>query len=1188
MTTVKGCVKVKETGDPMDGLVVAVFFGKMGVTSPMNKPTSAGFWKADPQSLGSAITDLNGAFEVQINPDALEKVKGSQNIRMLLAVMAPATAQTAKATTSESLRARLLHWVELPKLRPGQTEACVVRVLEKQLDGFGLVSPNRRPKDNIKRIAERRIQAEHDSEELRLRIREGLAPLRSKRIKLRRKTADAARLFASQFNAVPKKALTHANFILSRDQAEAAQQDAARDGLLTMAQGAERTASIGAVYLDDNDLSSIGVSVAPVVGRAVQVDGEQLCRLLSERRGGTELVRVHGLLEAHKAASEAADRLDGQTTGEEETADSTDEALSVEEQLEASEAARQRVLGQIKDMPLSTGSDGREFQPLTREELNALLPTVQLRAGPADTPAFHDFYSLQIAFPHVWTEAFDGELREEIEELYKLYVEINEEYGSGEFPEVELGERDDLLKFLAQLRKLDSETDEPVPEWAEQSFNCTLSEWNSLSEAQKLELLELFHEYNDPTFHPGLRKAVMHKALDLISAAAGYKTRLARLLSQVAIRINEPYAFHHFVPDTVNFGILLTYRQNWLPGPYQVGDLVATIPLAPGEKRKYTTKENVKRTRSQTELEKALASKSSEATITRRAEAEITEKAMMRSNFQMTAEGTFRFGIGEISSGTQFGIDQSQESSRIKRDFREAVLKASQEYRHDRSLEVRTTDEVTTEATTSGELINPNNELTVTYLLYELERQYRISERIHRVTPVILVAQKIPAPNEITESWLLSHEWILRRVILDDTLRPALDYLSEAFAGEEVSVQVRKAVWEKQVALVSDLEGKVKGLKEARDVLRGRLIESEEEISRLESVEEASKASRILRGIFTFGLSELAPSPGEAALADATAMQESLEKRLEYLEEYLTETQERLSSGQDALNKATNAYTRVIETQTNRRVAIDQLRVHVKENILYYMQAIWDHEPPDQRFFRLYHIMVDLPESSTRTVNLRRASEAEIEMGIPTISHAGKKYILEYDPPEPPDPENPNRKRLVEIADLDHPLGYKGNYIMFPLKECLYLTNFMMREFFDDYFGVRDPDVAANFSIEELLAYTEALIREGSLTEDQRAALQAIVMTKLKHPRRDSELVVVPTGELYMEALLGEHALLEEYKLNHRFFDMAKARAEWREVEIENLRRAFRLLKEEPDLDDPDIDENIVVKGAGDITVDTP
>lgn len=147
----------------------------------------------------------------------------------------------------------------------------------------------------------------------------------------------------------------------------------------------------------------------------------------------------------------------------------------------------------------------------------------------------------------------------------------------------------------------------------------------------------------------------------------------------------------------------------------------------------------------------------------------------------------------------------------------------------------------------------------------------------------------------------------------------------------------------------------------------------------------------------------------------------------------------------------------------------------------------------------------------------------------------------------------------------------------------------MMREFFDDYFGVSDPDLAANYTVEELVAYSAELVREGSLTDEQRAALQTIVMTKLRQPRRDSDLVVVPTGELYMEALPGTYPLLEDFKLAHRVVDMAKAKAEWRQAEIENLRRAARLLQAQPDLQDPDIDRHIVVDDSRiDVHVDTP
>ena len=48
----------------------------------------------------------------------------------------------------------------------------------------------------------------------------------------------------------------------------------------------------------------------------------------------------------------------------------------------------------------------------------------------------------------------------------------------------------------------------------------------------------------------------------------------------------------------------------------------------------------------------------------------------------------------------------------------------------------------------------------------------------------------MPAPNEIDDAWLVEHDWILRRTILDDSFRPALDYLKESFVGAEVNIRL--------------------------------------------------------------------------------------------------------------------------------------------------------------------------------------------------------------------------------------------------------------------------------------------------------------------------------------------------------------------------------------------------------------
>ena len=58
---------------------------------------------------------------------------------------------------------------------------------------------------------------------------------------------------------------------------------------------------------------------------------------------------------------------------------------------------------------------------------------------------------------------------------------------------------------------------------------------------------------------------------------------------------------------------------------------------------------------------------------------------------------------------------------------------------------------------------------------------------------MILVANEVPAPHELDDAWLIQHDWILRRCILDDSFRPALDYLTKSFVGAEVNIRILEA-----------------------------------------------------------------------------------------------------------------------------------------------------------------------------------------------------------------------------------------------------------------------------------------------------------------------------------------------------------------------------------------------------------
>ena len=227
-------------------------------------------------------------------------------------------------------------------------------------------------------------------------------------------------------------------------------------------------------------------------------------------------------------------------------------------------------------------------------------------------------------------------------------------------------------------------------------------------------------------------------------------TRLAKLLEKIELLLEQKYSFTVFQKESSNFGIMVTYRQTWTPEQYQVGDLVSTIPLAPRETRRYTTKHVTKKSRAAKEVANNLQSNKSDSGTTSRVDREIVARAENRTNFKLTADGSFGTEANKIHATGEAGGDDAKFSQDTKKNFHEAVLKSAEEYKHDTHTEIETTSSDEMETTTSQEIQNPNDELTVTYLFYELQRTYRIAERIHQVTPVVLVATRCRGPMRST------------------------------------------------------------------------------------------------------------------------------------------------------------------------------------------------------------------------------------------------------------------------------------------------------------------------------------------------------------------------------------------------------------------------------------------------------
>ena len=664
--------------------------------------------------------------------------------------------------------------------------------------------------------------------------------------------------------------------------------------------------------------------------------------------------------------------------------------------------------------------------------------------------------------------------------------------------------------------------------------------------------------------------ATVPEAATTAANPLGGSSRLYQLLTKLEKMLRERYAFDVFAKNSINFGIMVTYRQKWIPETYQVGDLVSTIPLAPKEIRRYTTRKVTKKTRATKELEDQLQTRRTESSDTGRVEAEIVAKAQERTNFNVAAKESFGGeDAWQVESTQNFGGEQAKQSERAKRDFRENVQKSAQEYRQEHRVEIDTSESEEFEETSFHEIQNPNDELTVTYLFYELQRTYRISEKIRKLTPVILVANDVPAPHEIDDAWLLAHDWVLRRTILDDSFRPALDYLCDSFVGAEVNIRLLEA----NVLVHRNV---VLAVKQEVEVQAAILRRDEQDV--LEAVRDLGQSQQ-QQGIVDI-VKRIFDPIGITGTAD-TGVVTAAEGMLDYAKETRDRADRerarllsQLEIAMNALQGAVDKLSTAVREHYDKVLEVDRLRVHVKENILYYMQAIWSHEPPDQRFFRIYNIDVPVitAKSSTVNVEIARGSSAidallERDTGVATIRMPAVEVV---------------QKKLVEVADLDTVLGYVGNYTIFALKENNLLTLCMMQDYLEvgEQLWVRDPDELADYTVADLEQLASCLHEhDKDLYDEHREDLKKLLVQRLESARADDDLVVVPTASLYVEALVGTHPLLEDFKLLHRALDVKKVQAEVRHAELENVRLTARVLKGKDE--DPDIEKKIVVQTNG-------
>ncbi len=605
------------------------------------------------------------------------------------------------------------------------------------------------------------------------------------------------------------------------------------------------------------------------------------------------------------------------------------------------------------------------------------------------------------------------------------------------------------------------------------------------------------------------------------------------------------YPFTPFGTDSsgraINYGQIVKYRQHWTPKSYQAGELVKTIPLAPRQKIAFSSTRTTRESYTEKRARASENTYNSEDSATTRDVAKIVNSAKLETSYTLENKANASVpGVGGGDSTTTFNTNFGLQSSRTKETFREQVRKESESFKNSTSVNVETMQSSELVEEESSEIQNPNDEIAFTCLFYELQRRFEVSEKLHKLTPVILVAEDVWKPSDITPENIARYDWIIRRVLMDQSYEAGLDIIAAGtLVAEQAGLADLEDMMEEQFAVVEDLR---------------RQLQTER------SVTITPRRRRRARSLVEIGLELVGLGGAEVPAAENEGVLDEEEQRENELEDELRRQEGLLAQAVERFNEAFTNYA-------GKAIQVKKLQLHVKENIVYYMQAIWDHEDNHQMLMRLRNTQVPVITGEVAYSVTGLAPHEEPPHWTRPIRLAARARDFQV---------TADTVDLAEVADLSRPLGFFGNYRIFPLTTLNPVSEILAVPFLSGRAGVHDPDAASNVTVADLEVYTDCL-RKAMDTPAFDAILPKVLGTlerRLDHPRPDSEEIVIPTGSLFIELLPGKHSAMESFQRQHRRVDVADAVADVITKRLEHLRVAARIAADK--LGDPSTEKVVV------------
>lgn len=238
------------------------------------------------------------------------------------------------------------------------------------------------------------------------------------------------------------------------------------------------------------------------------------------------------------------------------------------------------------------------------------------------------------------------------------------------------------------------------------------------------------------------------------------------------------WPFSSFPAGEVNVGLRIVYRQEWRDLGAERGEVIRRVPPVPNEP------EPMSATTVETTIEEGATTRSLEEVVDDAVEA--TVEAMKWSR---DTEGSIHIGVRSLAARTDMGLElECRESTReTSTRLSDMIMRRMTSMIRDETEVLGSTQlEDNRESSCASDVESSADQDVAATVHSRLENRYEVLTRLAEVDSVVLVAEKLPAPGEIDGSWVRRHDWILAKVLLNESFREALDTIGQAPATAEL------------------------------------------------------------------------------------------------------------------------------------------------------------------------------------------------------------------------------------------------------------------------------------------------------------------------------------------------------------------------------------------------------------------